>query len=106
MNGYWSGVASYYLYLVGGIGPDGGYVFYDKGFYSEGWRYLETASIYIFANFGYYRYSHEGANHIVGTSPFIGSRKSNTTALVNAMGTNACVSSTSSYTKANYAARE
>ena len=25
------------------IGPAGGYVFYDKGYYSDGWRYLEAS---------------------------------------------------------------
>ncbi|MFA6680825.1 MAG: hypothetical protein WCS35_02240 [Sphaerochaeta sp.] len=29
--------------LVGGVGPAKGFVFYDKGDYSEGWRYLEAA---------------------------------------------------------------
>jgi hypothetical protein len=30
--------------LEGGVpGPAGGYVFYDKGSYSDGWRYLECA---------------------------------------------------------------
>ena len=28
---------------VGDIGPSGGYIFYDKGSYSDGWRYLEAA---------------------------------------------------------------
>lgn len=30
-------------YKVGDKGPAGGYVFYDKGKYSHGWRYLEAA---------------------------------------------------------------
>ncbi len=32
-------------YDVGDTGPSGGIVFYDKGFYSEGWRYAEAAPI-------------------------------------------------------------
>jgi hypothetical protein len=30
-------------YLVGDIGPAGGYIFYDKGTVTEGWRYMEAA---------------------------------------------------------------
>lgn len=30
-------------YMVGDVGPAGGLVFYDKGSYSDGWRYLEAA---------------------------------------------------------------
>jgi len=30
-------------YTVGQLGPAGGLVFYDKGSYSDGWRYLELA---------------------------------------------------------------
>lgn len=29
--------------IIKGIGPAGGYIFYDKGSYSAGWRYLEAA---------------------------------------------------------------
>jgi hypothetical protein len=30
-------------YELRDIGPAGGYIFYDKGYYSDGWRYLEAA---------------------------------------------------------------
>lgn len=30
-------------YLIGDTGPAGGVVFYDKGYYSEGWQFLEAA---------------------------------------------------------------
>ena len=29
--------------FIGSIGPAGGYIFYDKGSYSDGWRFLEAA---------------------------------------------------------------
>jgi hypothetical protein len=32
-----------YEYEIGDTGPAGGLVFYDKGSYSGGWRYLEAA---------------------------------------------------------------
>jgi hypothetical protein len=31
------------VYSIGEEGPAGGIVYYDKGFYSDGWRYLEAA---------------------------------------------------------------
>lgn len=34
--------ACYRPYCIGDTGPTGGYVFYDKGEYSDGWRYLEA----------------------------------------------------------------
>jgi hypothetical protein len=33
------------IYAIGATGPAGGLVFYDKGSYSEGWRYLEAAPV-------------------------------------------------------------
>lgn len=34
----------YAAYAMGDIGPSGGWIFYDKGFMSDGWRYMEAAS--------------------------------------------------------------
>ena len=31
------------VYGVGKVGPAGGYIFYDRGYYENGWRYLEAA---------------------------------------------------------------
>jgi DnaJ like chaperone protein len=31
------------IFKIGDRGPAGGYIFYDKGSYSDGWRYLEAA---------------------------------------------------------------
>lgn len=33
------------VYKVGDIGPAGGFIFYDKGKFSDGWRYLEVAPV-------------------------------------------------------------
>ena len=73
------------IYSIGDTGPAGGLVFYDKGFYSDGWRYLEAAPSdseeeYIF---GYYR--PESSNLTVGTACAIGSGKLNTERLVKYM---------------------
>jgi len=75
----------------GMIGPAGGYIFYDKGYYSDGWQYLEAAPAFWNGGggepgyeFGYYRQFFRYKE--VGTSRAIGSGKANTAALVEAMG--------------------
>jgi hypothetical protein len=80
-------------YRVGDIGPSGGYVFYDKGSSSDGWRYLEAAPEgwsgvakdpkYVF---GYYRRSYSESNLKVGTKTTMGTGASNTRNLVAVMG--------------------
>ena len=58
-------------YAVGDAGPAGGLVFYDKGSYSDGWRYMEAAS------------TDQGTGFVGGipgttTSSDVGSGKANT----------------------------
>jgi hypothetical protein len=66
-------------YSIGGIGPGGGFVFYDKQIVSNGWRYLEVARDDYASPVQY------GCNttNIPGTSTSIGSGLANTNALVN-----------------------
>lgn len=98
--------------LIQYIGPTGGYVFYDKGYYSDGWQYLERAPrgwsgqvedpYYVF---GYHRINEDGPNLMIGTATGIGSGKTNTEALVAAMGNAAYTSATDSIITAQYAAK-
>ena len=98
---------------VGDIGPSGGYIFYDKGSYSDGWRYLEAAPAGWSGGsrdpeniiFGYHRTRAGGSNMTVGTGDGIGSGKENTRKLVGAMGLSAYSSSSGSTTTTQYAAR-
>jgi len=66
---------------LGGIGPAGGYIFYDKGFYSDGWRYLEAAPS------GYStKYWGGWGTSVGGTETAIGTGESNTNKIVAAYG--------------------
>ncbi len=95
---------------VGWIGPAGGYVFYDKGSYSDGWRYLEAAPAGWSGSaedprvlFGYYKTPSPAA---VGTGTEIGTGAANSAALVSKMGNAAYISrSADMTTNPNYAAK-
>ena len=75
-------------FSVGDLGPAGGYVFYDKGQYSDGWRYLEAAPagwgggpldpFYIFGEY-------ESSFTPMRTETGIGTGEENTAKLVEAM---------------------
>ena len=67
---------------IGDTGPAGGIVFYDKGSYSDGWRYLEAAPS------GYESYGKWGGygTSVDGTSKGIGTGKANTEAIVKKLG--------------------
>lgn len=84
--GAWSAVISFSRpYIVGDTGPAGGIVFYDKGSYSGGWRYLEAApastewSVKPWGGYGTF---------VGGTSTSIGTGAGNTAAIVAAYGSN------------------
>jgi hypothetical protein len=71
-------------YSLRDIGPAGGYIFYDKGTYSDGWRYLEAAPVSTEWNdkqwCSYYKSGYE--TWIGGTGTGIGTGQSNTTKIV------------------------
>ncbi len=73
---------AYWIY-IGGPGPAGGIVFYDKGAYSDGWRYLEAAP----ASTEWTNKPWGGYGTLVGgTGTAIGSGSANTEAIVTAYG--------------------
>ena len=65
------------VYELGENGPAGGIVFYDKGSYSNGWRYMEVSPVTLRSDsFGPY------GLYIPGTEEALGSGRSNTEILV------------------------
>ena len=66
------------VYKLGDFGPAGGLVFYDKGVFSNGWRYLEAApsETEFQAEWGAYE------KYVSGTVDGIGRGKQNTQAIV------------------------
>jgi len=105
--------AKWLAYEVGNPGPAGGYIFHDKGSYSDGWRYMEVAPYSVESNFGavpfgYYRAVSNGANLLVGgTSTLIGTGEANTSLLVAAMGSTGYLSDNASVSDStpDYAAK-
>jgi len=68
-------------YSLRDIGPAGGYIFYDKGYYSNGWRYLEAAPASTEGDEWFQRWGSNGTL-IGGTGTGIGTGQSNTTKIV------------------------
>ena len=68
------------VYSIGDIGPAGGYVFYDKGSYSDGWRYLEAAPSDLEER---YKWGTISSLYSLVTSTDIGKGKTNTNGIVN-----------------------
>ncbi len=75
-------VADKLIITVGGKGPAGGFVFYDKGNYSDGWRYLEAAPKDQSTNIVWWNGSYKD----IRTNTAVGSGKSNTDAIIAAQG--------------------
>ncbi|MDR1576454.1 MAG: DUF1566 domain-containing protein [Treponema sp.] len=65
-------------YSIGETGPGGGLVFYDKGSYSDGWRYLEAAP----ASTEWVSKDRGAMGETLGTNTSIGSGKTNTAKFV------------------------
>lgn len=82
--GAWSATQSLTIkfFNVGDDGPAGGKVFYDKGEYSDGWRYMESAP----SDYPSLRYWGPNYVKVSGTGPEIGAGKSNTDQIVAAYG--------------------
>ena len=113
-NDVFDGCISLGYIKVGDIGLGGGVIFYDKGFESDGWRYLEAflddQSTY---QYGYFREKPNGSNLFVNrsqikdescTSIGVGSGKLNTEMIFNSCGGEAFSSASGSGKITNYAA--
>jgi hypothetical protein len=65
-------------YKVGDRGPTGGHIFYDKGVYINGWRYLEAAPVETEFTAAWGAYN----NNVSGTAVALGTGKRNTQFIV------------------------
>lgn len=73
------------IYMIGDRGPAGGLIFYDKGSYADGWRYLEASPENLYGGNGLQWYN--GSYIQTGASGTdVGTGKSNTLKIINAQG--------------------
>lgn len=70
------------VFGLGKKGPAGGYIFYDKGYVSDGWRYMEAATADQSTGIQWYN----GNYPDIPTDTAIGSGKANTAAIIRAQG--------------------
>jgi hypothetical protein len=69
------------LFYIGDTGPAGGTIFFDKGFYSDGWRYMEAAPvIYEFTT----RWGDD--LYVSGTDRYLGAGSQNTVYIYQQLG--------------------
>jgi tetratricopeptide (TPR) repeat protein len=65
-------------YKIGDRGPAGGWIFYDKGTFSDGWRYLEAAPVEAEFVAFWRDDSYFAGYYVSGTSTALGTGKRNT----------------------------
>jgi len=73
----------YKHYTLGSTGPSGGYVFYDKGSYTNGWRYMEAThenKEWVLKPWGGY------GTIVMGTEDAVGTGEANTIKIISAYG--------------------
>ncbi|MBQ0071243.1 MAG: carboxypeptidase regulatory-like domain-containing protein, partial [Spirochaetales bacterium] len=105
-DSYYSSEESTVQYQIGDRGPAGGWVFYDKGFYSEGWRYLEAAPTDLGSyKFCYYQRNDNAPREAIYTMQTVGSGRMNTNLLSMLMLDHAYSESDSNAKSNDFAAR-
>jgi hypothetical protein len=73
------------VYQIGDNGPAGGLIFYDKGSYSDGWRFLEAAP--ASTEWARKEWGDDDVDRVRGTGTDIGKGQSNTTKIIAIQGT-------------------